>query len=173
MDSVIEHQDATTNDMELIISVLIKYPQINKVDISPELGTLAFTFLVECNLSQKQANEFADKLEKSLELFNKLADLAVEDLEVKFKDYEKLTKIKIIAELFNLTKEKLSFFIDFVSDQFGSDLLQDDFQVSQEKLKECEESIKNNLLNLKETDPPAALVGFRDEGKVLVFDKFN
>lgn len=171
--STIEPYNEASDDMELIISILVNYPQINKVNINSDLKRLTFTFLVDRGLEKTQVGKFKCKLEQSLRMFNKLTDLSTGDnFEVNFESYEELTKIKINAKLFNLTQEKISFFVQFVSEEFKDELLREDFETdSKNKFENQKGTIGNALLNLKQNGFCRPLVGFREEGKVLVFTK--
>ncbi|SDC50911.1 MULTISPECIES: hypothetical protein [unclassified Candidatus Frackibacter] len=172
MEPVAKKYSNQSESMELIISILIRYPQINKVNIDPENKELSFTFLVDSKLEKNRIEQFTTKLKKSLELFNRLAKIEPSHLKVDFDDYEVLTKVKVITSLLSLTKDKLSFFIQFFQSEFSNDLLVESIEpLPEDALTEQEETINSLLIKLDHKRMQQSLTGFRDGDKVLVFDK--
>ncbi len=172
MEPVAKKYSNQSESMELIISILIRYPQINKVNIDPENKELSFTFLVDSKLKENRIEQFEIKLRKSLELFNRLAKLESSHLKIDFDDYEVLTKVKVTTSLSDLTKDKLSLFIQFFQSEFSNDLLVESIEpLPEDALTEQEEAIKSLLIKLDYKRIQQSLIGFRDGDKVLVFDK--
>ncbi|SJZ31184.1 hypothetical protein [Selenihalanaerobacter shriftii] len=172
MEAAIDNYSEMSDSMELIISILIRYPQINKVDIEPNSKELSFTFLIEKELREDEIEKINHKLKQSLELFSRLANVSSDSFKINFKDYGGLTKIKVTTGILSLTKDKISFVIKFIYNEFKESLLSDVFEVvSSQEPTYHEEVIDDILSSLKQKGTKRALVGFREEDKVLVFDR--
>lgn len=163
-----------SDSMELIISLLLQYPQVNKVNIDLNLRELTFTFLIQRKLSIPELEEFKLKLNQSLRLYDSLSPIAVSEIETAYRSCGDLTELEITAGLSNLSKEVISFLIRFVYNEFGINLLSEDIGGTAEDISITKNTFIDDLLeNLEVNNLNHILIGFRDDNKVLVFSKAN
>lgn len=163
-----------SDSMELIISLLLQHPQINKVNVNLNLQEVSFTFLIQRKLAISELEEFKLKLNQSLKLYDSLSQTVADQIETSYKYCGDLTELEVMFELFNLTEEGISFFIRFIYNEFGTDLLSEDIITAWDGISAAEDEFIDELLeNLKVNNSNQNLVGFRDENEVLVFTKEN
>ncbi|MBM7623272.1 hypothetical protein [Sporohalobacter salinus] len=171
MEIEAEDYNQKSDSMELVISLLLQYPQVNKVNVNLNSQEVIFTFLIQRELSISGLKEFKSKLNQSLRLYGSLSQIDVAQIKIDYKCCGDLTELEITSGLCNLTEEVISFIIRFIYNEFGTELLSEDIvkdnsTVENEIINELLENLKVNNLNQR-------LVGFREKNKVLVFNKAN
>ncbi|HEX2953356.1 MAG TPA: hypothetical protein VHR47_05160, partial [Bacillota bacterium] len=60
--------EAFTNSMSLIVSLMVRYPEIATLSLNPEEKSLHFTFLIAHPLAEDEFNSFKERLFLSLKV---------------------------------------------------------------------------------------------------------
>lgn len=166
--------DGTANGVSLLISILVRYPEIATVNFVPQGKVLKFTFMVSRPISEDTWKAFRDGLRKSVEAYAALVHGMSPMLRVERRDYGEVSLIEISRDAATLTQEEISLIIEFARAQLGSSLVTEgvtDEGTFDEDLVFQDEMIENMLEDLKETIQHRKLIGFREDGRVLVFNK--
>jgi len=162
-----------SNSVGLLISILVRYPEIGSINFSPKSKVLKFNFILTQYLDSHSFQDFQQQLLNSLDVYNMLEGKKTIITELKKIDYEKITLLEIERDVETLNQEEISLIIDLMRDRFGSLLATDGNCESflEEELEMQEELIQYMLEDTKTSFQEKNLVGFREEGKVLVFNK--
>jgi len=119
--------------------------------------------------------EFRERLLSCLETFYYLEEEKPELLEVNYSFCEDITLLEYKRDVSTLTGEEISLMILAVRENFAQYLLndsEDDNNTSvDEELLEDEGLIGRLLENVRYTVPGKKLIAFREEGRVLIFNK--
>ncbi|MDI7246875.1 MAG: hypothetical protein QME92_05315 [Bacillota bacterium] len=168
--------DGTANSVSLLISILVRYPEIATVKFVPEGKVLKFTFMGSRPVSEDVWMAFQDGLRERVQAYAALVHGMSPTLQVERRDYAEVSLIEISRDASTLTQEEISLIIEYARAELGSSLITEDLAAEDafdEDLVFQDEMIENMLEDLKETIQHRNLIGFREDGRVLVFNKQN
>lgn len=166
--------ESFSNSMSLIAFLLVRYPEIGSVRFDPTQKTLQFSFVLAKPLSPAELEKFQDKLELSLDSISQLQGRELGKIEVQYAEEEGLTFLEIIRDVDSLNQEEISLIIGLIQQFFESTLLLDQEEaVQDDDVLLQEEMIEHMLEDLKDSRPEKRLIGFREEGRVLIFNRAN
>ncbi len=165
-------QDEVSDSIGLLISILVRYPELGTVNYDPVLQQLRFTFIFSCVLDEEKLVNFKEVVVASIEAYNALEDRIPQVTEVRFNPCEEFTMLEIIRDVGTLTQEELAMLIELVHCNFKTDLIfeKNDYLLEEDLLMQ-EELIEHMLENIKISYPGKNLIAFREDGRVLVFNK--
>ena len=166
--------EAFSNSMSLIAFLLVRYPEIASVRFDPVQKTLQFSFVVTSNIGEAQLEEFKDNLLMSVESIVELHGRELERFEIQTAHDSSMTFLEIIRDIDSLSQEEITLMISLVKQTFESVLLLDPEDVVQEEdIMMQEEMIEHMLEDLKDSQQEKRLIGFREEGRVFIFNRAN
>lgn len=166
--------EAFSNSMSLIAFLLVRYPEIGSVRFDPVQKTLQFSFVVTSYIGETQLEEFKDRLLLSLESIAELHGRELERFEIQTANDSSMTFLEIIRDIDSLSQEEITLIINLVKQTFEGALLLDPEDVVQEEdIMMQEEMIEHMLEDLKDSRQEKRLIGFREEGRVLIFNRAN
>lgn len=156
----------------LLISLLVRYPEVATINYEPQKRVLKFTFIVKEALSPLKVEALKEKLASCLGAFYFLTKKGRPLASLGASTYEGLTFLEVKRDVTSLTEEEISLIIGLLRQEFGSSLIteQNDPLLEEELLGE-EDLIGHMLENVRETKLEKRLIAFREEGRVLVFNK--
>lgn len=166
--------ESFSNSMSLIAFLLVRYPEIGSVRFDPDQKTLQFSFVLTKAIDETDCNNFSDQLNLSLSSIAQLLGREIGLVEINFTDYQDLTFLEITRDIDSLSQEEIALIIGVVRQFFEERLLldqEDSVQEEDEILQE--EMIEHMLEDLKDSRQEKKLIGFREEGRVLVFNRAN
>lgn len=162
-----------SNSINLLISILVRYPSLGAVNFLPEKNELKFSFILKA--SQKKVElikSFNQHFSYSLKIYHELLGIKPFLVNIDQLSYDQFAIIAIKRDLQSLTREEISFINEYVRNYFSNCLVIEDKQILlEEELQFQEELIETMLDLLRQTKIGKTLFAFREEGKVLVFNK--
>ena len=165
--------DSTANSVSLLISILVRYPEIATVNFVPEGKTLKFTFMTSSLISDKIWNSFYQKLFESIEVYTSLMHRGTPKIKAERLSFENVSIIEISRDVATLTQEEISLIIELARYALGPELINEGNNEDSEfeELIYQDEMIETMLDDLRGSVQQRKLIGFREEGRVLVFNK--
>ena len=156
--------------MSLLISMLVRYPEISSICCEPDTKEIKFTFLLNDNKSN--IDEFSKLTNKCLDtLFYLEKGKAMNPFNVKYSTCGKLTVLDIYRKVDNLTAQELNLIISLTQEYFKDSLVVEMEELTQEDQLFQEDLISTMLDNLDQELTTRKLFAFREEGRVMVFNK--
>ena len=166
--------ESFSNSMSLIAFLLVRYPEIGSVRFDPVQKTLQFSFVLVKSLAKEEFELFKDNLLLSLNNMTQLQERAAGTIEVNYAEYDGLTFLEIVRNIDALTQEEIALITGVIHEFFEEYLLLDQEDTLQEEDTVLqEEMIEHMLEDLKDSRQEKRLIGFREEGRVLVFNRAN
>lgn len=164
--------DAMSESIGLLISLLVRYPEVGSIKYEPKTRALKFTFRIKEALSLEKVALLKEKITACLGAFDALTKRGRRMRGLDISVYNNFTFVEIKRDVASLAEEEISLLIGLLRQEFGQSLLteQSDPLLEEELLAE-EDIIGHMLENVKETTLEKRLIAFREEGKVLVFNK--
>jgi hypothetical protein len=166
--------ESFSNSMSLIAFLLVRYPEIGSVRFDPVLKTLQFSFVLVKSLLEEEYITFKEQLLLSLSNISQLQARDLGRIQVNYTEYDGLTFLEIMRDIESLNQEEIALIIGVVRQSFEGYLLLDQEEALQEEDEVLqEEMIEHMLEDLKDSRQEKRLIGFREEGRVLVFNRAN
>ncbi len=166
--------ESFSNSMSLIAFLLVRYPEIGTVRYDPDGKTLQFSFMIVKALEQEEFDKFQEQLLLSLDAISELQGKRPLRTEASFNRCDNLTFLEILRDIDSLSQEEIGLITGIVHQFFDGNLLFDQDEAAQEEdVVLQEEMIEHMLEDLKDSHQEKKLIGFREEGRVLVFNRAN
>lgn len=164
--------DEVSDSIGLLISILVRYPEVGSTNYDPKTKKLTLTFTISKLLDEETLRQFKKKFLSSIELFNFFEGREPKILALKYSVYEKFTILEVQRDVETITHHEIALTISLINQDFASDIVADDnSSLLEEDLELQEEMIGYALENIKDSTFEKKLIAFREEGKVLVFNK--
>jgi len=165
-------QDEVSDSTGLLISILVRYPEVASINFEPKNQTLKFTFIVEFKFKKQECYDFERKLEDSIAAYNYLEKNDTGKVAMCYQHLDNFTAIEISRDVENIMHGEIALIVEFFRDSFeGLLVTESNGDLVEEDLTVQEELIEHMLDSIRESKDDKNLFAFRDEGKVLVFDK--
>lgn len=161
-----------SDSVGLLISILVRYPQVGSINYEPEAQCLKFNFIFSTIYNTDTLEKFRANFVQSLETYNILEGRKPHNIGLNYQIDDNLTILEVVRDVFTLSQEEISLIITLVEESFDQTLISEkseEYQV--EDLQMQEEMIGHMLENLRTSTHGKKLIAFREEGRVLVFNK--
>lgn len=161
-----------TSSVSLLISILIRYPEVAKINYDPDHHNLKFTFIYAGILSETEINSLSENIINSIEVYNSLEYKIPQIVKIDYKNSDSLTMIEIQRDVATLVQEEIALMVNLFRQFINKTLITEENEpLVDEDLVVQEELIEHMLESVKEKSESKKLYAFRDEGRVLVFNK--
>ena len=161
-----------SDGVNLLISILVRYPEVGTIDYDPQQQSLKLTFMLS---GIPEHNEFASAkqlLQDSMAAYHMIEDYQNTIVEISLSLCEQVAMLKIVRDVKSLSKGEIALIITLLRDTFKNRLITDqNDSLLEEDLLIQEELIENMLENVKKGNADHKLIGIREDGRVLVFNK--
>lgn len=156
----------------LLISLLLRFPEIGSVRFLPEDGRIAFTFLLRQAKGHVCLAAFERSVHAHLDAFSRVNGGRTGFVSVEFKTYGELSIVEVVREVASFSRHELSLLISLIRDCFGEALVVETVESLRVDEQIAEEELIDDILeDVRVSGPWRELMGFRDAGRVLVFNK--
>lgn len=155
----------------LLVSLLVRYPEITSINYEPDRKVLRMSFLVEQVLEGEQIIILSAKLRQYLEGHIYLKGQIPEIIEISNLTLEKCTFLEINRDVDTITREEIGLLIQLLVEEFGGALIVDSRESDQDDQEVQEELIGHMLDHFRILNQHNKLFAFREDGRVLVFNK--
>jgi len=164
--------EAFTNSMSLIVSLLVRYPGIATISLDPEQKTLQFTFIIARTLSALEYQVLTKKIRDSLEAMAMLVGREGLQIEMALSGDHGMSFLEIKRDINSLLPEEIALLTALIDCEFQGELVCDQDETLEEEDQALqEEMIERMLEDLRDSRQEKKLIGFREEGRVLVFNR--
>ncbi|MGE5543135.1 MAG: hypothetical protein ACM3WT_08860 [Bacillota bacterium] len=156
----------------LLISVLVRYPELSTVNFDPHKRVLKFTFILTRPLEPQRFEKVRSRFRMSVGAYGDFKNRKPSLIEMARTDFGDITVLEVQRDVETLTQEEISLVIDIVRDEFGSLLAADrNDNLMEEDLLVQEEIIEEMLQDVRDCRQDKNIIAFREEGRVVVFNK--
>lgn len=164
--------DRVSRSVGLLISMLVRYPELSTINFDPRRQTIRFNFLLTGILALDEFERLRTRLVQSLEVYGFLENRPMEHFDLQRDSHGDVTVLEITRDMGSLTQEEISMTIEILRQDYGPRLVVDyNESLLEEEAMMQEELIEEMLEELKESRGGKNLIAFREEGRVMVFNK--
>lgn len=156
----------------LLVSILIRYPEISSVRFTGPHGRITFSFMLNQPQSNSRLARFRRLARSHFQAYAEITRRRAGYFRVRTTTYESCTVVQMIRDVATFSREELSLVVGVLRSFFQHDLL---VEVG-EPLGEDEQALQEDVIDgaLQELNPAGLgreLVGFREAGRVMVFNR--
>lgn len=161
-----------SDGVNLLISILVRYPEVGAIDYNPETQSLKLTFMLSGIPSESEFCAAKQVISESMAAYHMLEGYDKTLADISMSTCEEVAMFKIIRDVKTLSKGEIALIITLLRDSFKNRLITDrNDAMLEEDLLVQEELIEDMLENLKKDQAGHKLIGIREDGRVLVFNK--
>lgn len=161
-----------SDSVGLLITILIRYPEMSKINYEPDNQMIKMTYLIKNNFAKEEVDRFFRNLKESILTFNYLQNNKNISVNTEYEINEEYITLDLFRDIDTFTVSELNMIIQLLHTDFLKAVIVDTNEFFYEdELQWQEEVITDMLENLKNALPVKKMLAFRDEGRVRVFDK--
>lgn len=165
-------QEKKTDTVGLLISILVRYPEVATINFAPENHLLKFTFIYSQVLNEGELDNLKTKLFDGIGAYNFLEGKETRHVSVSHQVCDNLTLIEVQRDVDTLAQEEITLIVEMFHQYLNPNpVIEISEQILEEDLLAHEEFIEHILENAQFSNQDKYLVAFREEGRVLVFNK--
>ena len=172
--SLLESKQQIMGDtMTLLVSILIRHPEIATLNFDPQNKQLQFTYIINKHLTHAKEKLLSAKIKEAISVYHHLEQVSdAAYVDVYWRNVVDFSYLMIVRDLAEFTLAELGFINELVQEQVP-DLLPAD---SNEKLWSEEPYLQEEIIgyaleDIKGDAFDKKVVVFREEGRVMVFSK--
>ncbi|MEW6723643.1 MAG: hypothetical protein AB1331_01805 [Bacillota bacterium] len=160
------------NSVGLLISLLVRYPEVATINFDPRARTLRLTFLTRPGLSEDQWHQVLKRLQQSVEVYARLERQRVQRAWFDVDSFGELVTLVVERDVETLSRGEISLLVELLRDLLGEELMVDEVGATGDDDMYMQEQYIDQLLDdLRESRQEKCLVAFREEGRVVVFNR--
>ncbi|MCK4257746.1 MAG: hypothetical protein KAX49_02145 [Halanaerobiales bacterium] len=164
-------REGVNDSIELMISILLRYPEIITVKTDPKTKEIIFSFLVKKKFTQGEFFAIQKRLLSNLETFLFLQNKESSSIEIQLISYEDYTLVEIVRDFQSISQREISLIIQLIQNEFDTYLLTEYSHDHDIDDTEFQDEMIENLLDQLQFQNHEDLIGFREADKVMVFHK--
>ncbi|HWI60551.1 MAG TPA: hypothetical protein VNT75_01795 [Symbiobacteriaceae bacterium] len=164
--------DPVSRSVGLLISVLVRYPEVGTVKYEPRQQTIRMSLLVTGELSEADWTRTESKLFETLEVYHMLEQREPAVVNVEAENLGHLTSVSLTRDVSTLTPEEIYTVVEFFREHFSGRLVTEQIEMgSEEDWMAQDEAIENMLATLEQGRSKGNLIAIREEGRLMMFQK--
>ncbi|MDR1703014.1 MAG: hypothetical protein LBR56_09565 [Sporomusaceae bacterium] len=166
--------EQSPDGVKLLISVLVRYPQIGTVSFDSDTNSLKFTFIISNLLPAEEAAFIKEIITSSIDSYHSLLQMNKKTAVLDIYSYEGVSMLTVTRDVSTLSCGEITLIVDILREHFEGALASDlpEEMTGSEEGFINDEIIENILKNVrKQSDTNRSLIGVREDGRVFVFNK--
>lgn len=167
-----QDDERVSDGVNLLISILVRYPEIGTINFDAVKNTIKLTFMLSGIPANHAFAKVKELLLNSIGVYHMLEGTKEVTADVKLSSCGQVAMLTILRDVPTLSKGEITLIIALVRDNLKERLVADENDAMlEEDLLVQEEVIDNMLENIKVQHSGKGLIGIREDGRVLVFNK--
>ncbi len=165
-------REDVTGSVGLLISILVRYPEVATINFDPDRQVLKFTFIASRMLARREIAAVKERLLDSIEVFSMLEGKQTRVSLIDHQICGHLTMIEVQRDVETLVQEEIALIVQLLRQLLEDNLVTEaNDSLFEEDLLIQEEIIEHMLDSIRSTAQDKHLFAFREDDRVLVFNK--
>ncbi|MBC8016407.1 MAG: hypothetical protein H7X79_11790 [Sporomusaceae bacterium] len=166
------NNEQLSNGVNLLVSILIRYPEIGTASFDPQNHCLKLKFMLSAVPAQPDFSATKQLLLDSIAAYHVLESLQLKISEILLHTHDQVAMISIVRDVHTISKGEISLIITILRDKLEKYLITDyNDSLAEEDLLVQEEVIEEMLENIIHYRTLHGIIGIRENGRVLIFNK--
>ncbi len=163
--------DQSNDSVHLLVSLLVRHPELSRVRITPRCEAMAFFFVVRGEVAGSEARAFKRTLDDHVRALHALGDIRDAAVRVALTSSDGMTFVEIERDAKTVGREEIALIVGVMAQTFGERLVvnppADD--AGEEEMSAADDPVGSALDAVRNGRQRKGLVGFRDDRRVLVY----
>ncbi|AFM42110.1 hypothetical protein Desaci_3209 [Desulfosporosinus acidiphilus SJ4] len=156
-----------TDGVDLLTSILTRYPELGAVHYWCERQALKFTFMFKQAIDVESIQGI---LRPALEFYHHLERRKIRVFDISCRSEENIGVLHVVRDIESVSQREVGLMIELLRRNYIEEMIYDEPYLPEEELEVQEEVINQMLTSLKHMDLDKNVIALRDEGRVLVFN---
>lgn len=167
-----QENKSNADGVNLLVSILVCYPEIGTLSFEPKDDSLKMTFVLGRTLEAKEFDEIKDFIGRSILTYHSLEGYGNAAIEFRMNNYGTAAFINMIRDVETLSRGEIALISTLMRERFGEQLISDANMTNLEEEGIIQEDFIDNMIgNMKVNHAAEKLIGIREDGRVMVFNK--
>ena len=173
MPEFCQSDQQVSDGANLLISMLVRYPEIGTINFNPEADSIKLTFMISGIPTAGDFESLKRLIINSIAAYHLLAGINDSSIDVELSSYEQVAMLTVLRDVHTMSRGEIDLTIKLLRDRFAERLVADlNDAMLEEDLLLQEEVIEDMLENMrKQYNDNHSLIGIREDGRVFVFNK--
>lgn len=173
MAELYQNDQQVSDGANLIISMLVRYPEIGTINFNPETNSLKLTFMISGIPTAADFESSKRLIINSIAAYHMLQGNTDIKVDLELSSYEQVAMLIFIRDVQTLSRGEINLVVKLLREQFNERLVTDhNDAMLEEDLLFQEAVIEDMLENMrKQYNDHHSLIGIREDGRVFVFNK--
>lgn len=169
---MLQHEERpSTNHSNLLASILVRYPEIGTLQVLPHSRCMRFGFFAKGFQDSKPFESFCRHLTDSIEALTFLGGKQPTILDIRVSHDEDFSLIELDRDMSSISLQEISLVVALLQGYFGGSLICSDDVDDIGDVAWYDDFIAHVLEDINSETPLQELIGFREGGRILVFNK--
>ena len=163
--------DESNDSVNLVVSLLVRHPELSRVIIKPHLASIAFFFVVKSDVSQAERTTFRRSIADHVRALHAMSRVTGAKVAVRLTSGKELSFVELERDTKTLTRDEIALIVALVTQAFGERLVVNPpaDNVDEDDFAGHEDSVGSALDAVRRGRQRKGLVGFREERRVLIY----
>lgn len=167
-----QERRANPDGVNLLVSILVCYPEIATLRFEPADDTLKMTFVLSGVPTQEEFEDASDFIKRSLLTYHALEYRNDAVVDFKLDACGQLAFVHVMRDVATLSRGEIALLSTLMRDRFAERLSRDANVTNFEEEGVIQEELIDNMIgNVKLSRVVERLIGIREDGRVMVFNK--
>ncbi|WP_371369125.1 hypothetical protein SRRS_24240 [Sporomusa rhizae] len=173
MPEFFQNNEQVSDGANLLISMLVRYPEIGTINFNPETNSLKFTFMISGIPTAGDFESVKQLIINSIATYHLLQGITDSKIDVELSKYEQVAMLTIMRDVHTMSQGEIGLTVKLLRERFADRLTADqNDSILEEDLLLQEEVIEDLLESMrKQYNERHNLIGIREDGRVFVFNK--
>ncbi|NMB45555.1 MAG: hypothetical protein GX998_04000 [Firmicutes bacterium] len=169
---MLQHEEhPLSNHGNLLASILVRYSQIGTLQILSHSRCMRFGFFAKGLCNSKPFMDFCKHLSDSIEALLFLTNKQLMVLDIRVSRHADFSLIELDRDMDSISLQEISLVVSLLQGYLGANLVCSDEHEQIEDVSWYDDFIQQVLECIDSDTPLQELIGFRENGRVLVFNK--
>lgn len=163
--------DQSNDSVHLLVSLLVRHPELSRVIIKPRFSAIAFFFVVRGALGGDDARAFKRALAEHIDALHRLHGVRKASVRIRLSCENDMTFVEVERDANSVGREEIALIVAVTAETFGERLVvnppADD--AGEEELSAQDDPVGSALDAVRNGRQRKGVVGFRDDRRVLVY----
>jgi len=172
MKKLEQEKKPNMDGVNLLVSILVCYPEIGTISIEPKDDSLKMTFVLGKVPETGEFEATKEFILNSILTYHTLEGLGEAEIQISLNQQDSVAFINILRDMNTISKGEIALISTLMKEHFGTILVSDANEEDAEEADMIQDEFIDHMIgSMKINHTSEKLVGIREDGRVMVFNK--